>query len=259
LTSHYADSVLAIYRSTPSWRRAGFIAGLGILGVVSLLASTVIPPNVVEQSGLPETALRLLVLIQPAVLVIGAAVVGDRLTGTTHLNAPFISGTRRVPIASAVLAAFGGAVAVGSVLTIYNWVTSELAPVTLVPGTSLSLLTGVLYGGLTEEVLIRWGLMGVIVWILMKLTRRNPDQGPSVTIAVTSIAITSVTFAVLHFPALFALTDPSITIVVASLIGNVLAGAVFGVIFAARGLESAMGAHAGAHMVGATLSSLVVD
>jgi len=251
--------MLAVYPSNPSWHRVGFIASLGIIGVVSLLASNVIPPDLIEQSGLPETPLRLLVLIQPTVLVITAAILGDRLTRTTHLNAPFISGTKNVPIGSAVLAALAGAVAVGLVLTVYSWVTSAIAPVTLLPGTSLSLLTGVLYGGLTEEVVIRWGSMGVIVWLAMKLRRRSPDQGPNTPIVVTAIAVTSVIFAALHFPALFTLTEPSMIIVVASFFGNLLAGTVFGVIFAARGLESAMGAHAGAHVVGATLTSVLLS
>ena len=45
---------------------------------------------------------------------------------------------------------------------------------------------------------------------------------------------------------------------VASLVGDVLAGTVFGVLFAARGLETAMGAHAGVHVVGATLTRVLL-
>lgn len=250
--------MLALAPSSPSWRRAGIIAALGLIGVASLLVSTVIPPDVVAEAGIPYGALRFLVLIQPAALVIAAAIAGDRLTRTTHLNAPFISGTREVPIRSALTAAIVGAVVVGATLATYNWITSEVASVTLVPGTSLSLVTAVLYGGLTEEVLIRWGLMGVTVWAVMKIRRRSNDQGPSTPIIATAIGVTSITFAALHFPALFALTDPSVTVIVASFTANVLAGIVFGALFAARGLESAMGAHAGAHIVGAGLTPLLL-
>lgn len=246
----------ALAPSTPSWRRAGIIAALGLIGVASLLASTVIPPDLVAEAGIPYDALRFLVLIQPSVLVIAAAIAGDRLTRTTHLNAPFISGTREVPVRSAVTAAIVGAVVVGATLATYNWITSEIASVTLVTGTSLSLITGMLYGGLTEEILIRWGLMGLIVWVMMKLRRRSNNQGPSTPIMASAIGVTSVTFAALHFPALFALTDPSTTVVVASFVANVIAGIVFGLLFAARGLESAMGAHAGAHVIGAGLTLL---
>lgn len=250
--------MLAAAVSAPSWRRAGIIAALGLVGVASLLASTVVPADLAAEAGIPYDALRILVLIQPAVLVIAAAIVGDRITRTTHLSAPFISGTREVPVRSAVLAALAGAVVVGGMLAAYNWITTEVAPVTLVPGTSLSLVTGVLYGGLTEEVLIRWGLMGVIVWALTKIRGRRDGQRPSTGIFVFAIVATSVAFAVLHFPALFALTDPSAVVVVSSFAANVLAGIVFGCLFVARGLESAMGAHAGAHLVGAGLTTLVL-
>ena len=249
---------LALSPSAPSWRRAAIITALGLIGVASLLASTVIPPDLVADAGIPYDALRFVVLIQPAVLLVAAAIVGDRLTRTTHLNAPFISGTREVPLRSAVIGALVGGVVVGVILTTYNWITTEVASVTLVTGTSLSLITGVLYGGLTEEILIRWGLMGLTLWALMKLRRRSNDQGPSTPIIATAIAITSVTFAALHFPALFALTDPSITVLVASFTANVLAGIVFGALFAARGLETAMGAHAGAHLIGAGLTPLLL-
>jgi len=66
--------------SAPSWRRASFIAALGIVGVLSLLASTIVPADVATEAGIPETTLRLLLLIQPLVLVVGASILGDRLT-----------------------------------------------------------------------------------------------------------------------------------------------------------------------------------
>jgi len=50
---------------------------------VSLLASNVVPPEVAQEAGIPMAALRLIVLIQPTILVIGAAILGDRLTRTT--------------------------------------------------------------------------------------------------------------------------------------------------------------------------------
>ena len=240
--------------STPSWRRVSLIAGLGLIGVISLLASTSVPADVAVEAGIPELTLRLLLLIQPAVLVVGAAILGDRLTRTTWLQAPFISGSRTVPLRSALIAALIGAVAVGVVLAVYTWVTTELAPLTLVSGTSLSLITAVLYGGITEEILIRWGLMGALVWIFIKISRRPTGERPSSTIIVSAIVVSSAAFALLHLPALLTLGDPTAVNIAAAMAANVIAGLVFGSVFAARGLEAAMGAHAGAHMVGAALT-----
>lgn len=234
------------------------IAGLGLVGVVSLLASNVVPPELADEAGLPVDALRLIVLIQPSVLVVGAAILGDRLTRTTWLQAPLISRTRTVPAASILASALLGAVVVGIVLFAYTWITTEVSPTTLVSGSSLSLITGVLYGGLTEEVLMRWGLMSAVVWALVKVRRIPAGHRPPRAIITSSIALTAAAFALLHLPALLALTDPSITVVFSAMAANLFAGCVFGYLFAARGLEAAMGAHAGAHLVGAALTALAL-
>jgi len=237
--------------------RVAAIAALGALGVVSLLASAVLPPDVATQAGLPEPALRVLVMAQPLALVIGAAILGDRLTPTTWLQAPFLSRSGTVPIRGAVTDALIGALFVGGVLASYTWFTTEVAPLTLVPGTSLSLVTAVLYGGLTEEVLIRWGLMSLVVWILVRLTRRR-TAAPSTGVIATAIVVTSLMFAILHLPALIALGNADAAVITAAMTANVLAGLVFGTLFARRGIESAMAAHGGAHLVGAAFTGLLM-
>lgn len=247
----------ALAPATPSWRRAGAIAGLGIVGVLSLLASTVLPPDAASQAGLPEPMLRVLILIQPLALVIGAAILGDRLTRTTWLQAPFLARSGTVPVRGAVTDAVIGALVVGGVLVAYTWFTTEVAPVTLVPGTSLSLITAVLYGGLTEEVLMRWGLMSLVVWLLVKVARRRSTEAPSTGIIVTAIAVTALAFAILHLPALIALGDADAAVITAAMTANVVAGLIFGALFARRGIESAMVAHGGAHLVGAAVTSLL--
>ena len=250
--------LLALQSTPPSWRRAGIIAALGGLGVLSLLASTVLPPEITAESGLSEPLLRVLVLIQPMVLVIGAAILGDRLTRTTWLQAPFLSRSGTVPLRGAVLDALIGAVVVGAVLTAYVWFTTEVAPLTLVSGTSLSLVTAVLYGGLTEEVLMRWGLMSLIVWLLVKARRQTSGSAPGVGIITLSIVVTAALFAVLHLPALLTLGDATASVITAAMAANVLAGLVFGALFARRGIETAMVAHGGAHVVGSLLTAVLL-
>jgi len=255
--AHVPDRQFALAPSTPSWRRAVLIAALGLLGVASLLASTIVPADIAAETGLPDLTLRLLLLIQPAILVVCAAILGDRLTRTTWLQAPFISGSKTVTVRSAVSVALIGAVVVGIVLATYTWVTTELAPLTLVSGTSLSLITALLYGGMTEEILIRWGLMGALVWVFIKIARHPAGVRPSNRVVVAAILVSSAAFAVLHLPALLTLGEPTGINVAAAMVANLLAGIVFGIIFAARGLEAAIGAHAGAHLVGAAITTLM--
>jgi membrane protease YdiL (CAAX protease family) len=78
-------------------------------------------------------------------------------------------------------------------------------------------------------------------------------------IIATAILVSSLAFALLHLPALLTLGDPTGVNIAAAMAANVIAGLVFGTVFAARGLEAAMGTHAGAHVVGFALTSLFIS
>lgn len=250
------------------------VGALGILGVLSLLASQVLPADVADETGVPAPVLAVLLMVQPALLVVGAAILGDRMVRTTGLRAPYLSRLARVPASpgpppwtpgSAAIAAVAGALGVGALLAGYGWFTAEQAAMTLTPGTSVSLLTAVLYGGLTEEVLMRWGLMAALLWLLVVMARRRgrrpgvttrPERPSSAQMTI-AVLVTAVVFALLHLPALLTLTEPSMAVIGAAMVANVVAGTVFGGIFAARGLEAAMVAHGGAHLVAAAIGLIV--
>ena len=113
-----------------------------------------------------------------------------------------------------------------------------------------TLLPGLLYGGLAEEVMTRWGLMSLVVWAVLRL--RQPQAAahpqPSVAAAWTGIVVASVVFAAAHLPALaqeVALSGPVVARTVAL---NLLAGMAYGWLFWRRSLETAMLAHATTHI-----------
>ncbi|WP_240376112.1 type II CAAX prenyl endopeptidase Rce1 family protein [Bacillus piscicola] len=64
----------------------------------------------------------------------------------------------------------------------------------------LGLITGVLYGGVFEEILLRLFFMSLFVWTFAKLFFRNNDQIPAV-VYIVAILISSVLFAAGHLPA----------------------------------------------------------
>jgi len=101
--------------------------------------------------------------------------------------------------------------------------------------------------------------MGALVWLFVKISKRPTGERPSAAIIASTIVVTSAAFALLHLPALLTLGDPTALNIAAAMAANVIAGLAFGTVFAARGLEAAMGAHAGAHLVGFTLTSLFVS
>ena len=57
------------------------------------------------------------------------------------------------------------------------------------------LVGGVLYGGLTEEVMMRWGLLSLVAWVLAKIVR---GRSTSALPFVVAIIITAIAFAAGH-------------------------------------------------------------
>jgi hypothetical protein len=106
-----------------------------------------------------------------------------------------------------------------------------------------------LYGGVTEEVLIRWGLMTVLVWLPWRLIQKKVDI-PRPAYVIGAIFVAGLLFGAGHLPAAAAmgvsLTAPVVTYII---IGNTLPGVLFGFLYWRNGLEAAILAHALAHAV----------
>ena len=122
---------------------------------------------------------------------------------------------------------------------------------------SLPLGTRLLYGGITEEVLLRWGLMTGLLWLAWRFVqgRRGTPDMRSVALA---IAISALMFGVGHLPAAVALVGALDASGVVWVVGvNGTFGALFGFLFWRSGLEAAMIAHALAHAVHALTDFLL--
>ena len=107
----------------------------------------------------------------------------------------------------------------------------------------------ILYGGISEEVLLRWGVMTALAWLAWRFVQgRRGDVKPGV-IWVANLA-SAVLFGVGHLPAARVLIGSLDLNVVLFVIGfNATFGLVFGWLYWRRGLESAMVAHAMTHLV----------
>jgi membrane protease YdiL (CAAX protease family) len=107
----------------------------------------------------------------------------------------------------------------------------------------------VLYGGITEELLLRWGLMTALAWLAWRFLqqRRGPVRAGVVRLAT---AVSALMFAAGHLPAASVLLGSMDVAVVAFVTGvNTAFGLLFGHLSWRHGLESAMIAHALAHAV----------
>lgn len=238
-------------RFLPTW-------GLGLVGVASLLVQAP-PPALFDLAPalreLPAAGVRLLLLVNPLILVTAMAALGAALAHRVGLRSALAgdAGARVDPW----LAAIVGMVVALVLMAIDAAVAGSLGPAWQAVRTRAdaspawpTLLPGLLYGGLAEEVMTRWGLMSLVVWAVLRL--RQPQAAahpqPSVAAAWTGIVVASVLFAAAHLPALaqeMALSGPVVARTVAL---NLLAGMAYGWLFWRRSLETAMLAHATTHI-----------
>lgn len=244
-------------------RRSGlYLLAAGLAGVLSLL---LVPfETIAPVAGFSPLALRAVAIIQPAVLTVLFVLVGNALAPRVGLGAPLVEaltdGKPWLPVlARQARPAAAGAVAVALILTAYSLVLvpsmikeSESEAFARFVANGPPLATKVLFGGITEELITRWGLMSLFAWTGWRLIRR-PAIVPN-RVFWTALLVAACLFAAGHLPLLFALMpDAPLWAVVAVLAGNALPGAIFGWLFWKHGIESAILAHASAHVIATVL------
>jgi membrane protease YdiL (CAAX protease family) len=104
-----------------------------------------------------------------------------------------------------------------------------------------------LYGGITEELMLRFGLMSVLAFVGWRVTGRRAD-GPQPGVVRAAIVIAAVLFGLGHLPALAQSADLTPALVVRTVLLNAVAGVLFGWLYWRRSLEAAMVAHASFHV-----------
>lgn len=244
------------------WRRTGALVPLGLLGVSTLLLQPVPPALLQAQSELaqmPVWALKLLVLVNPTVLLFLAALSGalaahrvglsSLVAGTAHT-----AGAAKAWAQAAVLGLVTGALLVALDLVLAPWVGPSWAQFlrNASQPSPQGLLMGVFYGGITEEILMRWGLMSGLAWAIWALTGKH-RPGPALLVAA---GLTALVFGAAHLPALASQVELTDAIVVRTLVLNGLAALVYAWVFWRHYLEAAMLSHACSHLAMAAIWGL---
>ncbi len=247
----------------PFWRPFLVLFLLGFIGVLSLTFTLggqmdEIRALYPDLADLSPAALVSLVLGQPTAMVLVAAAVGCLLAPRVGLVSLFYEwaafgrgiGTRLRPhLRSALLLGllFAGA-ALAMDAAFLPAMGEAFAALTPASEQGLAQLgTGVLYGGITEEILLRWGMMSLLVWVGARLAGRRQAEPPP-AVAWTAIVLAAVLFGVGHLPAVSALVPLNTAIIVRTILINALGGVIFGWLFWRRNLEAAMVAHASTHL-----------
>jgi hypothetical protein len=117
--------------------------------------------------------------------------------------------------------------------------------------TPMAWVAALLYGGIVEELMLRLFVMSLIALIIWKLFFRKYDN-ESIPVIVFVIAniLAAFLFGVGHLPTLFASFDVITTgFVVRTILLNMIGGLIFGELYRKYGLQYAIIAHAGFHVV----------
>ena len=253
-------------RQTRFGRRFAALFAAGLLGVLALvptlpemLRAAPIPPE--ARAALPPMpVLVALSLIQPTLLLAGAVALGLTLAPRLGLRSylsesaagerPGLSGLGRdVPVALAVGVLADTLAIVLDLFVFRPWIGEAGARLYEEGERTLAVtLAGVLYGGITEELMMRWGMMSLLAWAGWKLFRRRRGE-PGAPVMWAAILLSALLFGAGHLGAVTAYAPLTLAVVTRTVVLNAIAGIAFGWLLWRRSLEAAMLAHMTGHVV----------
>jgi CAAX amino terminal protease family. len=233
-----------------------FLAILGLIGIASILTMDIpLPPEAeaILKSRFTDGQIKLLLLVNPIMMLVAAVVIGTLLYPKVNLRVPLIEravGIENSHFSVSEILKYGilGGILAGVLLSLVGLYFNPILPDEFKElGESLrpTLAARFLYGGLTEEILMRFGLMTLIVWICSSVLKKTTALA-----YWTGITVAAIVFALGHFPIAYqVVADPSVGLLTYIVIGNSIGGIVFGWLYWKKGLESAFLAHIFAHVV----------
>lgn len=227
---------------------------LGMLGVLSLLTVTLpVPPQIVAQFS--PLQIKLMTLVNPIILLLIATTIGVFANKSINLKLANFDGFLRYDnktlLDLAKTAVLGGIIA-GGLITALTHFTETLVDTSKLQNLEMTLAARLLYGGITEEILMRFGLMTSVAALLYKFAKFGMSNA-----LLGGLIASTVLFALGHIPVVLAADpNPSLGLITHILLGNSIAGVFFGYLYWKRGLDYSMVAHMFTHLTMVVLASL---
>lgn len=249
------------------WKNFLILAVAAIIGATVFIVSTVstIPDlyaNLGEQAAPPppDSVIILGGIVQLTVLISLATWGGLKLAAKMNVNiTPILNNS--VSDKRLLWGLGSGIVAGIAMLITHQFV---FLPITGIPvnvsaemPVFLGLANVFLYGGITEEVLIRLGLMTLFLWLGSKVQSDN-NGAPTLLVFWIVNVIVTIIFGLLHLPGAVILLGVVITpiVIIQALVLNAVA-LLFGWLYWHKGIETAIISHMGVH-VGYTLLAIIL-
>lgn len=257
----YAEKI-QLKKSTRLFLILFFLGFVGILSFLLVDLSALVglfPVSPGEQHPTITPAIKLLSVIQPSVLLAVAVAVGVVLAPRVGLSSPYVesiaagrasfSALQRQLVPAVVGAVVGSAGILLTAAAVRQVLPADVNDRLNTLQGLFPLPTRLLSGGITEELLLRWGFMTLIVWIGWRLFQKRQNRPTSITFVV-GILISSIVFAVGHLPlAIMLVGEVTAAIVFFVIVANSAFGVVAGYLYWKYGLESAIIAHMFVHVV----------
>jgi len=228
---------------------------IGVLGVLSTLTMDLVFPEKIQliiDKMFTPWEFKLIALVNPTILLLIFVLIGTIIYDKVNFKLPIIESLiskSKVSKKNEILG-YGiiAGIITGILTTLISLLFNPILPTEFLeigekfkPG----IMVRFLYGGLTEEILIRFGLMSLIVWVIFKTTGKLNS-----IIYWIGIIISAVVFGVGHLPFIYTLIEtPTIELLLYIVLGNSVGGIIFGWLYWKKGLESAMVAHIFAHIL----------
>jgi hypothetical protein len=238
---------------------------IGMIGVISTMWIAL--PMPAAELSLPIIVVKLINLILPTFLLLIAVLIGVNLAYKVGLSAPFLealaSSTQQpiLAIQPQVIPGLVGGVFGGIAISTISFLWRSSLPNDFVAqakalSNNTPLLTRVLYGGITEEILMRWGLMSLLVWAAWRVLQKGQGN-PDTVYVVLAIGVSAIAFGLGHLPLAFTLSSQATaSLVTYIIVGNAFFGLIAGYLYWQKGLEAAIIAHVTVHLVMATIDHL---
>jgi len=242
--------------------RFGVAVALGLPGIAALVGyiyfttpATAVPP------GLSLPLLAVLSAVNPLLLLVMACLLGAYTAPRVGLQSTIIDrqdaglweSLRRDGGPAVGIGIIGGVLIVVLDVVMMPFVAQDL-PQTVLGATRPTVVdvfayvpVRFLYGGLTEELMLRFGLMSFFMFVGWRITGRRAD-GPRPAVAWAAIVVAAVLFGLGHLPALAQAVALTPALIVRTVLLNAVAGVLFGWLYWRRTLEAAMVAHASFHV-----------